>query len=158
MTLASILLVDDDIAFARSMAKRLAQHDLKVFIAAGKSEAIEVMNRHEEIEVIILDDSLPELKNFELLRQMRALFPLTEVIMLTGHTTFETAIEGLCFGAFEYLMKLCDMDYFVEQIMAAVRQKRQQEEKIFFARLKALSSAWVPADIQLNEGFSMQYV
>ncbi len=158
MTLASILLVDDDIAFARSMAKRLAQHGINVFIAAGEAEAIEVMTQHEEIEAIVLDDSIPGLKSFELLTQMREFFPLTEVIMLTRHTTFEAAIEGLCLGAFEYLMKLCDMDYFVKQIMAAVRQKRQQEEKIFYARLKALSSAWMPFEAAMEGSGTERFI
>ena len=158
MRLATILLIDHDVAFARSMAERLNRRNFDILIASGKEEAIELMNQYEEIEAILLDDDMPAVpSNFGLLKQMRTLFPLTEVIMLTGHTTFEKAVEGLCQGAFDYLVKICDMDYFVEQIMAAVRQKKQQEEKIFHAGLKALSEAWIPTETAL-EGFDISCI
>lgn len=154
MKLATILLVDDDIVFAQSMAKRINRRHFEVLIASGKEEAVELMNRHEEIAAILLDDSIPGPYSFELLKKMRALFPLTEVIMLTGHTTFEKAVEGLCLGAFDYLMKLCDMDYLIEQIMAAVKQKRERKEKIIYAELKALSETWTPPETVID-GFGV---
>jgi FixJ family two-component response regulator len=61
-----------------------------------------------------------------------------EVIMLTGHATVETSIEGMRLGAFDYLMKPCDMEVLMEKVAAATRKKRDHEEKIRQARVNAI--------------------
>ena len=58
------------------------------------------------------------------------MFPLVEVIMLTGHATVETAIDGMKLGAFDYLMKPCDMDLLMAKIAEAEAKKASQEERI----------------------------
>jgi FixJ family two-component response regulator len=55
---------------------------------------------------------------------------LTEVIMLTGHATVETAIEGMKLGAFDYLMKPTEINELVAKIIQAHRRKAEQEERI----------------------------
>jgi len=60
--------------------------------------------------------------------------------MLTGHATVETAIEGMKLGAFDYLMKPCEMDVLLGKVQAAAARKRAQEHKIIDARLKEITS------------------
>ena len=67
-------------------------------------------------------------------------FPLVEVIMLTGHATVETGIEGMKLGAFDYLMKPCDMDVLMGKLKEAVAKKRRHEEKIIEARVKGITT------------------
>ena len=52
----------------------------------------------------------------ETLRRIKAIYPIVEVIMLTGHATFETAIEGMKLGAFDYLMKPCEIDDLITKL------------------------------------------
>jgi DNA-binding NtrC family response regulator len=59
--------------------------------------------------------------------------------MLTGHATVETGIEGMKMGAFDYLMKPCDMDQLIEKVNDAAKRKRSHEEKIMEARMKAIT-------------------
>jgi FixJ family two-component response regulator len=59
--------------------------------------------------------------------------------MLTGHATVETGIEGMKKGAFDYLMKPCDVDQLVEKVTEAAARKRKHEEKIMEARVKAIT-------------------
>jgi DNA-binding NtrC family response regulator len=59
--------------------------------------------------------------------------------MLTGHATVETAIEGMKLGAFDYLMKPCDIDILVSKVEDAAQRKRAHEEKITEARVKAIA-------------------
>jgi len=61
------------------------------------------------------------------------------VIMLTGHATVETAIEGMKLGAFDYLMKPCDIDLLVSKAEEAARRKRAHDEKIMEARVKEIT-------------------
>jgi DNA-binding NtrC family response regulator len=63
--------------------------------------------------------------------------------MLTGHGTVETAIEGMKLGAYDYLMKPCDMDQLLAKIGEARDKKNKHEEKIREAKIKELSSRYV---------------
>ena len=61
--------------------------------------------------------------------------------MLTGHATVETAIDGMKLGAFDYLMKPCEIDRIMQKVEEAVVKRRDHEEKIRKAEIqKALSS------------------
>ena len=68
-------------------------------------EALEKLEQNDDIEVVILDVKMPGMDGIEVLKKIKRHFPLTEVIMLTGHATIESAIEGMRLGAFDYLMK-----------------------------------------------------
>ena len=60
--------------------------------------------------------------------------------MLTGHATVETGIEGMKLGAFDYLMKPCDIDNLLAKVKESAAKKRGHEEKIIAARLKEITS------------------
>ncbi len=74
----------------------------------------------------------------EALRLIKSNYPLVEVIMLTGHATVETAIEGMKLGAFDYLMKPCEMDILMAKVLQAKTKKAKQEEKIIEARMREI--------------------
>jgi len=59
--------------------------------------------------------------------------------MLTGHATVETAIDGMQIGAFDYLMKPCDIDVLVAKVNDAASKKKGHEEKIMEARIKEIT-------------------
>ena len=60
--------------------------------------------------------------------------------MLTAHATVESAIEGMKLGAFDYLMKPCNMDRLMDIVKEATNKKRSHEEKIREARVKEVLS------------------
>ena len=66
----------------------------------------------------------------ETLKKIKTEFPLIEVIMLTGHATIESGIKGMKLGAYDFLMKPCDIDELVSKIEDAAKKKRAHEEKI----------------------------
>jgi len=82
---------------------------------------------------------MPGMDGIETLREIKRQFPLVEVIMLTGHATVESAIEGLKIGAFDYLMKPSEIETLVSKVTEAAAKKRQHEEKIMQARLKEIT-------------------
>ena len=73
------------------------------------------------------------------LREIKKRYPLIEVIMLTGHANLEAAVEGMDLGAFDYLMKPCDMDQLITKVEEAAKRKRQHEQKIMAARVEAIT-------------------
>lgn len=141
MTIAKLLLVDDETAFLDAMARRLEKRDFEVFTAPAGMDALDVLSQNgEKIEVVILDVKMPGMDGIETLVEIKRKYPLIEVVMLTGHATVSSAIDGMKQGAFDYLMKPCDMAVLVEKVNEAAAKKRQQEEKIIEARMKAITT------------------
>ncbi len=136
MTKPLVLLVDDEIPFVETMTKRLSKRDLNIISAFSGEEALEVLNKNRNTDVIILDVKMPGMDGIETLGRIRKQFPLMEVIMLTGHATVETAIEGMKLGAFDYLMKPCEIEQLMTKVKEAARKKRDHEEKIREARVR----------------------
>ena len=64
------------------------------------------------------------------LREIKQRHPLVEVIMLTGHASIETAVQGMELGAFDYLMKPMDIDELLYKVEDAYKRKSIQEKKL----------------------------
>ena len=138
MSTNKILLVDDEVPFVETMTKRLDKRGLNVIAAHGGEEALQILKEKGDIDVIILDVKMPGMDGIETLTEIKKRHPLKEVIMLTGHATVETAIEGMKLGAFDYLMKPCDIDVLTAKVDEAARKKRVHDEKIEKARIDKL--------------------
>jgi DNA-binding NtrC family response regulator len=140
MALANVLLVDDEVPFVETMTKRLTKRELDVATAFSGEEALDALAANSQIEVVILDVKMPGMDGNATLKVIREKHPLVEVIMLTGHATVESAIDGMKMGAFDYLMKPCDMDTLMGKVNEAATQKRAHEEKIVEARVKEITA------------------
>ncbi|MGA8281760.1 MAG: response regulator, partial [Desulfobacterales bacterium] len=104
-----IMVVDDEERFLASTKKLLEKKGYTVETAAGGAEALDKLIMVQP-HVIILDVKMPGMDGIETLKEIKARFPLIEVIMLTGHGTVESAVTGLKSGAFDYLIKPIDVD------------------------------------------------
>jgi DNA-binding NtrC family response regulator len=139
MTIAKVMLVDDEKPFVDTMVKRLNKREVDIVPAYNGQEALEKLAQDNTIEVVILDIKMPVMDGMEALGKIKSNHPLVEVIMLTGHGTVETGIDGMKKGAFDYLLKPCNADELVEKVLEAAAKKRQHEEKIIEARVKAIT-------------------
>ncbi len=140
MSIATIMLVDDEVPFVEAMTKRLKRRDLEVEQAFSGQEALDKLTEDSKTEVVILDVKMPGMDGIETLKAIKAKVPLVEVIMLTGHATVESAIEGMKLGAFDYLLKPCEMDHLIAKVSEAAAKKRQHEEKIINARIQEITA------------------
>ena len=136
---AVVLLVDDEVPFVEAMTKRLTKRELSVQTAFSGPQALDVLDKHSGVDVVILDVKMPGMDGIDTLREIKARYPLVEVIMLTGHATVESAIEGMKLGAFDYLMKPCDIAQLMAKVKEAKDKKNQHEEKITEARIKEIT-------------------
>jgi DNA-binding NtrC family response regulator len=136
MSEPSILIVDDEVPFVETTTKRLVKRNLSVKTALSGQAALDTLSKYHNIDVVILDVKMPGMDGIEALKKIKAGYPLAEVIMLTAHATVESAIEGMKLGAFDYLMKPCDMDQLMSKVQEATRKKRDHEEKIRVAKVK----------------------
>ncbi|MDI6790781.1 MAG: response regulator [Thermodesulfobacteriota bacterium] len=130
-----LLLVDDEEDFRTTLANRLKKRKMDVTGAGSGSEAIELV-RQRPFDVAIVDVKMPGIDGIETLGQIKQISPLLEVIMLTGHASVESGIEGMKLGAYDYLMKPCDFDELLLKVGDAYHRKLVQEERIHQAELK----------------------
>ena len=143
MKKVKLLLVDDEKPFLDTITKRLEKRELNVSAVYSGKDALAELENNKSIEVVVLDVKMPGMDGIETLTEIKKKFPLVEVIMLTGHATVETAIDGMKVGAFDYLMKPCDIDTLVTKVTDAMEKKRKHDEKIIEARMNEISGRMV---------------
>jgi len=132
-----VLVVDDEKDFLETFVNRLRKRNLDVTGVESGEKAIELMDKHL-FDVVILDVKMPGMDGVDTLIEMKAKRPLMEVIMLTGHASVESGIEGMKLGAFDYIMKPADINELIDKIRQANEKKLLHEEKIRQAKVKEL--------------------
>lgn len=124
----SLLLIDDEVDFSATLAKRLVRRGFRVETVSSGRQAIKRCAA-EAFDVILLDVKMAEMDGIKTLGEIKQQHPLVEVVMLTGHVTTETAISSLAMGAYDYLMKPVCMEELIHKIEdAAQRRKRNLEQ------------------------------
>ncbi|NSW87640.1 MAG: response regulator [Syntrophobacteraceae bacterium] len=124
----SVLLVDDEVEFLETLVKRLRKRKLDARGVTSGEEAIQAL-KETPADVVVLDVKMPGMGGLQTLREIKKMYPLVEVIMLTGHASMEVAIQGMEMGAFDYLMKPMDIDELVYKLQDAFKRKQLQEQK-----------------------------
>jgi DNA-binding NtrC family response regulator len=124
-----LLLVDDEDDFRTTLASRLRKRDFDVTEVDSGYRALTSI-RTAAIDVAVIDVRMRGMDGLETLREIRRIDTLIEVIMLTGHASVESAVEGMRLGAFDYLMKPCDINELVAKIQDAYQRKLVQEASI----------------------------
>jgi DNA-binding NtrC family response regulator len=95
--------------------------------------------RKKLFDVVILDIKMPGgMDGIQALREMKQIQPIAEVILLTGHATVESSIEGMKLGAFDFLIKPVQMEDLLVKLAQAFGKKDTHEQKIRSARIKEL--------------------
>lgn len=122
------MLVDDEVEFADTLAKRMKKRKLITSSVNSGEDALEFLGQNPT-DVVILDVKMPGIDGIQTLREIKQQYPLVEVIMLTGHANVEVAIQGMEIGAFDYLMKPMAIDDLVYKIQDAYKKKSIHVEK-----------------------------
>jgi two-component system OmpR family response regulator len=124
----TILIVDDEEDFRETLVKRLQKRNLKAFGAESGPKALKLMEAMT-FDVVVLDVKMPGLDGIDTLKEMKKKSPRTEIILLTGHASLESGIQGMELGAFDYLMKPVNLDDLIEKIRQAYERKLVQEQE-----------------------------
>jgi DNA-binding NtrC family response regulator len=136
----TVLLVDDDATFRRVMSMELSRCGYEVVAAGTGAEAIRAAAAQEGA-IVLLDLKLPDLDGLEVLKAIREKSPGSEVIMLTGHGSIDTAIESIRLGAYDYVSKPCPLDEL------EVRIQRALERQALRRRASLLERGLTPPDL-----------
>jgi DNA-binding NtrC family response regulator len=121
-----LLLVDDEVKFLQSVAKRLMLKDFDVIAASTGSEAISAAEK-DLFDVAVVDFQMPGMDGNQVLKVLKDRHRYIEVIMLTGHATIDSAVESTKLGAFKYLEKPYDFEKLVEVIKEAYEARLKKK-------------------------------
>ncbi len=130
----NVLLVDDDERFRTMMSKELPRMGFAAKPAQNAKEALS-MFKEKSFDVVLLDLKMPDMSGIEILKEMKQIDPLTEIILLTGHASMETAIEAMKLGAYDYLTKPCRLSEIEVVIKKAGEAKSIKKENAVFRRV-----------------------
>ncbi len=102
--LAEILVIDDEVTVNNNIRKILSKKGYTVDQAFTKNEALEKIEQ-QAYSLVLLDLKIPDVKDLELLKDIRDRRPETMVIIITGYASIETAVESSRMGVIDYLPK-----------------------------------------------------
>lgn len=136
-TKKQILVVDDDPNLRKTLVDILRVKSYETVIAGNGAEAIAAAQR-ETFSLALIDLMLPDMPGLEVMARVKAIAPLTEAIILTGHASMDTAIKATGHGAFAYLLKPYQMDELLQKIGHAVERKQAREEILRLASFPRL--------------------
>lgn len=121
------LVIDDDISTLELMKYQLNEENFDVTTADNGQKAINFV-KENEFDVILTDYNLPDFNGVEIVSRCKEIHPDTEIIMITGFSSTEKAIEATKAGAFWYLKKPVDFDELKGLIEKAIERKQQKTE------------------------------
>jgi len=122
-----VLVVDDEADFLETIVMRLRRRKIDALGVDGGKKALEIVE-NERFDVVVLDVLMPGMDGIETLKLLKKKKPFIEVIILTGHGSVESGLQGMQFGAFDYIMKPADLNELLEKIQQAYERKRIHED------------------------------
>ena len=122
----SVLFVDDEEDFVRTMAERMEMREVGSEVALSGQQALQMLEQ-EIPDVMVLDLRMPGIDGMEVLRRVKKTYPQLEVIIMTGHGSDADEEEARRLGAFDYLRKPVDINDLMETIRKAGAARRKAE-------------------------------
>jgi len=122
-----ILIVDDEPLIRESLYEILRIEGYNAFMASSGKEALKMIKEHN-FNIIVTDMKMPELGGLELLDQVKKISQATDVILVTGYGTIETAVEAMKKGAYDYITKPINDDEIKLIIRNIIYRKEIEKE------------------------------
>ncbi len=134
----NILVVDDEGDFLETLMNRLKKRRIGTIGCASGEEAVRLAKAHP-FDVVILDIKMPGgMDGIETLREIKRIRPAAEVILLTGHASLETSVEGMRHGAYDYLLKPIRLEDLLEKLAQALERKGSAELRVQSEEIRKL--------------------
>jgi len=126
MSKVKVLVVDDEIEFATTLAERLNIRGFETTACFCTEDALALIHAKEVFDVVLLDLKMPHMDGMETLAEIKKYNPIIEVIMLTGHGGGISLVgaERKKFGPFDCIMKPADINELTTKIRQAMAKRQ----------------------------------
>ncbi len=124
---AKILVVDDEIIVRESMRNWLSEEGYTVDVAENADECFKKLGE-QEYDIIFLDIKMPETDGIEVLKRVKEIYPIIDVVMITAYASIDTAVQAMKIGAYDYLTKPFDPEYLSVLVKKIVSKRRLENE------------------------------
>ncbi len=138
--MAKILVIDDEVVFARSVAHALSRNGHECWSLASAEEGIASLEAHRP-DIILLDVKLAGMSGLEALRKLTSLDPDLIVIIVTAYSSVQSAVVAMKDGAYDYIQKPIDHDELGFVIEKALETHRLRERLSYFQRKEIQQAA-----------------
>ena len=118
-----ILVIDDEVVVRISCKRTLSGKGYEVKTVSNGKEGIEILEK-EPFKLVLLDLKMPDMDGIEVLQKIKASWPETNVIMITGYSTVDSAIKSLKLGAFNYIEKPFTPETLIEAVKEVFESAR----------------------------------
>ncbi len=122
---AHILIVDDEANIRLTLNTLLSRAGFTVVMAADGEEAVSLL-KQSSFDLLLVDLKMPGMDGMQVVAAARECRPEIAIIVLTGHGTLETAVEGLHHRIFDYLLKTTDPAQVIERAKSALADRNQR--------------------------------
>jgi DNA-binding NtrC family response regulator len=119
--MAKIIIIDDEAPILKMMGQVCTRMGHEVSLHQTGKEGMTAMERLKP-ELLIVDLRIPDMNGLQIIQDCRARYPMTEVVMVTGYGSVETAVEAMKLGAFDYLTKPFELDDLQRTINRAMQK------------------------------------
>ncbi len=126
-----ILIVDDEFTVIELLERVLKEARYDYVSATTSEKALELL-ADETFDLVLLDVKMPHISGIEILKRIKASYPHTSVIMMTGFVSTETAIESLRNGAYDYVTKPFNFDELVLILKNCLEHNRLRRQETIF--------------------------
>lgn len=123
-----VMMVDDEPKFHKKMSKLLMEKGFELTLAGSGEEALNIISKNPQ-DVIVMDVKMEGMDGYRTLEEIKKNDPDTQVIMLTGHWGTDSAVNSRNLGAFDYLVKPCDIDILAVKINEAYEIRQSGADK-----------------------------
>ncbi|MET0515350.1 MAG: sigma-54 dependent transcriptional regulator [Nitrospiraceae bacterium] len=124
---SAVLIVDDEVSILNSLSSILEDEGYDVAVAKSGTEALKIC-LVDPPDLMLLDIWMPEMDGLETLRKVRESSPATQVMMMSGHGSIETAVKAIKLGAYDYIEKPLSLENVTLRVKHALEQHRLEEE------------------------------
>jgi putative nucleotidyltransferase with HDIG domain len=129
----SVLLIVDDEKGPRESLRMILSPQHRVLIAEDGARALAIL-AEQHVDAVTVDLNMPGMKGDVLMRRIRKEFPHVEVVIITGYSSVETAIDGLRHGIFDYLTKPFDVVQVSNTVRRALARRESRHRLVTFLR------------------------
>jgi DNA-binding response OmpR family regulator len=120
--------VDDELPIRMTMGDMLRRRGFEVELASSGEEALDIVFQRP-FDLLLLDLKLPQMDGIEVAHRARERQPDVAVIILTGHGSLESAIDGLRLGVFDYMLKTTSPQEVIGRVSAAIARRHEDRNQ-----------------------------